>query len=40
MTIMEDLGSDPEVQDIDPPLLARSGRKKYCGMILIYPIDS
>jgi hypothetical protein len=40
MTTMEDLDSDPEVQDIDPPLLARSGRKKYCRRILIYPIDS
>jgi hypothetical protein len=36
---MKDVESDPEVQEIDPPILARSGRKKYHRRILIYPIN-
>jgi hypothetical protein len=34
---MED--SDQDVQEIDPPVVNRTRRKKYCRRIIIEPLD-
>jgi hypothetical protein len=35
----QSMDSDPEVQEIDPPVLTRSGRKRYHRKKLRHPID-